>query len=89
MGRLWKNIIFPGIYSDYADTKEPLKTVKVETTQSKKPISRNDIDSFQSQNPKEGTYNVVDEKSVPTYKDMTQIGLKTLKPVINLSISYF
>ena len=31
IGRLWKNIIFPGIYVEYADTKETKQTVKIET----------------------------------------------------------
>lgn len=31
LGRLLKNVIFPGIYTEYADTKDSLKTVKVDT----------------------------------------------------------
>ncbi len=31
IGRLWKNIIFPRIYVEYADTKETKETVKIET----------------------------------------------------------
>ena len=31
IGRLLKNVIFPGIYTEYADTKDAIKTVKVDT----------------------------------------------------------
>jgi len=31
IGRLIKNIIFPGIYTEYADTKSSIKTVKIDT----------------------------------------------------------
>ena len=47
VGRLWKNILFPGIFVEYADTKEALKTVKVETKT--KAITRNDIATIQKQ----------------------------------------
>lgn len=57
--RLIKNIMFPGIYREYADTKEVRATIKVQTKQA--PIkSRNEGDSFQSQSMKEGTYNMAD-----------------------------
>eukprot|EP01031_Cornospumella_fuschlensis_P037158 gene37158-45100_t len=67
IGRLWKNILFPGIFVEYADTKEVKKTVKVETKTA--PIkSRYDISEIQNQ-PLSGTYNVVDAKSVPKVGD--------------------
>ena len=47
VGRLWKNILFPGIFVEYADTKEALKTVKVETKTAA--ITRNDIATIQKQ----------------------------------------
>ena len=80
IGRLWKNIIFPGIYQEYQDTAEPKKTVKVKT-QSKWVSSRNGDDSFFSQDSKSWTYNVVDPKTVP--KEVSAIAIKTkeLKPV--------
>jgi len=83
VGRLWKNIIFPGIYREYADTKEPLATVKIETKSDvKKSNSRNNIDSFFSEDTKTGTYNVGDATCAPTYADMSSIiNSKKLKPV--------
>mmetsp|Transcript_453 Transcript_453/g.657 ORF Transcript_453/g.657 Transcript_453/m.657 type:complete len:371 (+) Transcript_453:509-1621(+) len=79
IGRLWKNIIFPGIYYEYADTKETLKTVKVETKTGTR--VRNDVETIQKQNRKVGTYNVVDESTVPKIVDMKLIQEKVLKPV--------
>jgi hypothetical protein len=80
IGRLWKNIIFPGIFVEYADTKEPLPTVKVESTPTVKSNSRNDGSSFFSDESKQGTYNVMDPKSVPRYVNTQEIKSKTLKP---------
>eukprot|EP01038_Epipyxis_sp_PR26KG_P004833 gene4833-6773_t len=77
VGRLLKNIIFPGIYQEYADTKEVLPTVKIDT----KPfvVSRNkDIGSFQSQESKSGSYNVGDESCAPK---TGMIITKALKPI--------
>lgn len=63
IGRLWKNIIFPGIYTDYEDTAEPIKTVKVKT--------KTDTDVLKKRNEgaylETGKYNVADEKAVPVY----------------------
>lgn len=79
IGRLWKNIIFPGIYVEYADTKEVKKTIKIET-KAPKYQSRNEGDSFYSGGTKGGSYNVVDEKSAPKIISATSIK-DTLKPV--------
>jgi hypothetical protein len=83
VGRLWKNIIFPGIYTDYADTKEPLATVKIETKPvAKRANTRNDIDSFFSEDSKQGSYNVGDATCAPIYGDMSSIvNSKKMKPV--------
>lgn len=70
IGRLWKNIIFPGIddihdrqpwavwfdstrstvgiFVEYADTKEPLKTVKVEVSEQQKKSRYNPTDLYRS-----------------------------------------
>ena len=80
IGRLWKNIIFPGIYQEYQDTAEPKKTIKVKT-QSKWVSSRNGDDSFFSQDPKSGTYNVVDPNTVPKEVSAISIKARDLKPV--------
>ena len=80
IGRLWKNIIFPGIYQEYQDTAEPKKTIKVKT-QSKWVSSRNGEDSFFSQDPKSGTYNVVDPNTVPKEVSAISIKARDLKPV--------
>jgi len=56
-----KNIMFPGIYREYADTKEVRATVKVETKKAALNKSRNeDVDSFQSQSSKSVTFNFAD-----------------------------
>lgn len=81
IGRIWKNIIFPGIFVEYEDTKEVKKTVKVEVKPTKKIAnSRNGEESFFSSEAKEGIYNVMDPKSVPQYISASQIKSKTLKP---------
>ncbi|KAJ1390233.1 hypothetical protein B484DRAFT_459599 [Ochromonadaceae sp. CCMP2298] len=53
IGRLWKNIIFPGIYTDYADTKDPIKEIKVVT----KTASGNRNKNFDPEDQPTGTYN--------------------------------
>ena len=74
MGRLWKNIIFPGIYVEYADTKEPKKTIKIE--------SKGVVDTRRSEvaaDLKQGTYQTLDPRYTVTYESAT--GTKgTLKP---------
>lgn len=87
IGRIWKNIIFPGIYVEYADTKAPMKTVKIEDKPKPgdpklKSIRNADIDSFFSDKPKSGTYNVMDPKSVPQVISTQMIKSKTLKPPV-------
>lgn len=80
IGRLWKNIIFPGIYVEYADTQEPKKTVKVVTKT--RPILRpgNEGDSFGSTDPKLGTYNVVDPSTIPKLENSAYLQGKE-KPI--------
>jgi hypothetical protein len=79
IGRLWKNIIFPGIYVEYADTAEPKRTIKVETRT--KPVkSRNEDEGFSSSG-KPGTYNVADPKSAPTLEATANLKLPKLKPI--------
>jgi len=78
IGRLWKNIIFPGIFVEYADTKEPLKTVKVEVSEQQKK-SRND--DIISQKVTTGTFNVVDEKAAPVYGTNLVLKSNSLPPV--------
>lgn len=80
IGRLWKNIIFPGIYQEYQDTLEPKKTVKVKT-KTKWVSSRNGDETFFSQDPKSGTYNVVDPNTVPKEVSAIAVKAKDLKPV--------
>ena len=92
--RLIKNMLFPGIYQTYEDTKEALPTVKVDTSKldkkkkekdnifnfNKKGFVRNDVTSFFSQSAKSGTYNVVDPSTVPKVISMSQVK-DTLKSV--------
>jgi hypothetical protein len=61
IGRLWKNIIFPGIYQEYQDTKEPIKTIKI-TTVTPKRVSLRDLDAPA---PQTSTYNMVDPSTAP------------------------
>lgn len=77
VGRLWKNIIFPGIYSEYEDTKEPLKTVVIQTKTTKK------VDRTASKEAKSalGKYNVVDEATVPKTVSLNSIKKQQLKAV--------
>lgn len=59
IGRLWKNIIFPGIYQEYQDTVEPKKTIKIKSEAPKRSaasLARSGTDSFFSQDSKSGTY---------------------------------
>lgn len=79
LGRLAKNIMFPGIYREYADTKETKKTIKIDTKKNLR--SRNDIDSFFSQDSKSGTYNVADASTIPKYDSLVALGGKKLQPV--------
>lgn len=85
VGRLWKNIIFPGIYVEYADTKEPIKTVKIETESTTvdkaRSNARNGFGSFFNQGPQTGTYNVADEASVPQFVSSSQIKQAALPSV--------
>lgn len=81
LGRLIKNIMFPGVYSEYADTAEPKKTIKIETPRRKTTSSRNGDDSFFSQDSKTGSYNMVDPSTAP--KEVSAINAKApvLKPI--------
>lgn len=80
VSRLWKNIIFPGIYFEYADTKEPLKTVKVETKQEAKSNRYSSSDDNKTVSTT-GTYNVADVKSVPVYSSTIVAPSKSAKPI--------
>ena len=60
--RLWKNIMFPGIYTDYEDTAEPMKTIKIDTNTRKSRYDEKEIAKFQK-----GSYSVADVKSIPSY----------------------
>jgi hypothetical protein len=83
VGRIWKNIIFPGIYYEYADTKEAAKTIKVvvkekeEKKSAPAKSSRNVNEPFQDS--KEGTYNMMDPSTAPKYGSASA-GAK-LKPI--------
>jgi hypothetical protein len=73
--RLWKNILFPGLYVEYADTKEAKKTIKIETKT--KPIkSRYEGEPVVIQK----TYNAVDPSLVPNLTGEI-VKEKPLKPV--------
>lgn len=78
IGRLIKNILFPGIYREYADTKETIKTVKVSTTYTNNKVMKK-IRSFDDV--ETGKYNVADEKTVPVYSSMSSVKEPKLKPV--------
>jgi hypothetical protein len=80
IGRLWKNIIFPGIYYEYADTKEPIKTVKVEVEDKNFKSRRSPKPLPELTATATATYNVVDERSVPVY-DANGIRTRTMKPI--------
>lgn len=82
VGRLWKNMIFPGIYSEYEDTAEAKATVKVRTQKSEaerrasfREESRKDEVKFN------GKYNVADERTAPTYKPNNSLNFGKLAPV--------
>jgi len=79
VGRIVKNIIFPGIYTDYADTKEAKKVVKVVVKEEKKKDAfvRNDPAEFKNWG---GTYNMVDAKTAPVYGSGVIQDLK-LRPI--------
>jgi hypothetical protein len=69
---------------EYADTAEPLQTVKVKVEQkveAKNLVRRNEIDSFYSEDMKSGTYNVMDEKSVPVTVGLVNLKEKKLQKV--------
>ena len=79
LARLIKNMIFPGIYKDYEDTLEPKQTIKIKTTTTSTPRSRNPGDSFFSQDSKSGSYNMVDPSSAP--KEGTVLVRESLKRI--------
>lgn len=76
IGRLWKNIIFPGIYVEYADTKETKETVKIETKY-KQDDFRND--GIVTNNL--GTYQEVDPSSAPKLVSADRVKTTTMKPI--------
>lgn len=77
IGRLWKNIIFPGIYVEYADTKEPKKTIKIET-KDKRPDVRNE--GVVNQPSTVGTYQTLDPTYTVTYESSVALKNAELKP---------
>jgi len=91
--RLLKNMIFPGIYQTYEDTKPVRETIRIKVPEAKpaptanipsfdkkKKFIRNDIDSFFSDKSKSGTYNMMDPTTAPVEVDMMKVKT-SLKPV--------
>jgi len=80
VGRLLKNIIFPGIYVEYADTQEVKKTIKIESDVYVK--SRYEAPSFFSQESKSGSFNMVKNIENGKLANDVQVPLKKVtKPV--------
>jgi len=90
--RLLKNMIFPGIYQTYEDTKpvretirivpeaKPAPTANIPSFDKKKKFIRNDIKSFFSDQAKSGSYEMMDPKTAPVVIDMMKVK-NSLKPV--------
>lgn len=78
IGRLWKNIIFPGIYTEYEDTAEAKKEVKVST------ISKEETEKMQKARGKtvdlkQGTFQSMDPKAAPKVMSMAEVDAKEKK----------
>eukprot|EP01041_Mallomonas_annulata_P000799 gene799-1551_t len=78
--RVLKQTIFPGIFPTYEDTVFAKPTIKIETKQNYI-RSRNGEESFFSQESKSGSFNAVDEKSVPREVSASSIKSAALKRI--------
>lgn len=78
IGRLWKNIIFPGIFTEYEDTVEPLKEVKI-NTQTKEEIAENKRIRDRTVDLKMGTFQSMDSKTAPNYMTMAEVDAREKK----------
>jgi glutaredoxin len=78
VGRLIKNIMFPGIYRDYADTAPTKQTIQIDT---KKGIfkSRYSNEELQEIKNKPGTFNVADKTVQVSYENTANF--KLLPPI--------